>query len=194
MLVLDEILKCKDNLPFINSFVSKTVPIFHSDPYRIKKGDTAQSLYERFKKKEIGGWCGLTASYMLMLLKECNIPAEIYNYGLKGTEFTHTVIIAEDYLFDPYFNKFYTDKNNKLINFKALLKMITEKDFSIISNYGEGYKTKRIDKRERHEFIYISGLEWYMSLMASWKQKNFSEIMKAEFNDDNPYLLMLRRV
>lgn len=198
MLTINDIYKLDPNatetLLLINEFVSELIPIFHSSPYMIKKEDTVESLYKRFKNREIGGWCGISTLYMLMLLDKCGIPAYEYNYGLRKTEFTHTVIIANDYLLDPYFNKYYVDKTGQLIKFEALLKMIADRDFSFSSIYGTSGKIKRIDKAEKYSYISLTSQEWERSLMDSWKQKSLCEAIKLEFNDDNPHLLMLNDI
>lgn len=198
MLTLKEIYKLnlssKETLLLINDFVSELIPVFHSSPYIIKKGDTVESLYERFKKQEIGGWCGLFTEYMIMLLDKCGISAYEFNYGLRGTEFTHTVVIADGYLLDPYFNKYYIDKEGQLIGFEYLLQKITNQSFSFLSVYGASVKTKRIDKAEGHEFISLTGQEWEKFLINSWKQKSFYEIMESEFGGINPYFLMLKKI
>ncbi len=178
----------------INDLVSELIPVFHSSPYFIKKEDTIESLYPQFKKREIGGWCGLCTEFMLVLLDFYKIPAYEHNYGLRGTEFTHTVVIADGYLLDPYFNKYYTDTAGKLIKFETLIQMVIERDFSFLSVYGSSMKTKRIDKEEKHEFISLTPQEWENSLLDSWAQKSFQDVMKSEYGNEHPCLLMLRSV
>lgn len=193
MQTLNEIYKLDPNseetLLLINDFVSELVPVI-KPPYAIEEGDTIESLYERFLKREIGGWCGLTTSYMLMLLNKCSIPAYVYNYGIRGTEFTHTVIIANGCLLDPYFNKHYI-VTDQLMSLENLLQKITDRDFSFKSVYGSSIKTKRIDRPNEPGFISLTGQEWEESLLKSWKEKTFDDIMQAEFGEVNPCLLML---
>lgn len=131
---------------------------------------------------------------MLMLLDKCGISAYEYNYGLCNTEFTHTVMIVNGYLLDPYFNKYYVDKMGQLINFKVLLQMIANRDFSFSNVYGSSLKTKRIEKAGEYDFISLTGQEWEESLMNSWKHKSFCEIMKSEFDSTNPDLLLLNDI
>lgn len=198
MLTLKDIyqfdLNSKKFLNSINDFISELIPIFSSCPYEIKKEDTIEDLYEKFRNREIGGWCGLFTSYMLMILNKCGIDAYAYNYGLCNTEFTHMVVIANGYLLDPYFNKVYIDKAGELITFKTLLQMIADRDFSFSCSYGQSIKTKRIDKGEKYEFITLSGYEWEKSLMQSWIIKSFDDIMMEKFGDVNPYLLLLHNL
>jgi len=193
MLTFDEIYKLDPNsentLLLINDFVSELIPVI-KPPYTIKEGDTVESLYERFLKREIGGWCGLTALYMSMLLNKCGIPAYIYDFGIRGTEYTHTVVIARGYFLDPYFNKHYTVAG-QLMSLENLLQKITDRDFSFESVYGSSTKTKRIDRPNEPGFIFLTGQEWEESLLKSWKEKAFDDIMQLEFGDVNPFLLML---
>ena len=192
MFTLDEIYKLDPNSEetflIIKDFVSELIPVI-KPPYGIEEGDTVESLYERFLKREIGGWCGLTTSYMLMLLNKCDIPAYIYNYGIRSTEFTHTVVIAKGYLLDPYFNKHYTVAG-QLMSLETLLQKITDRDFSFSSIYGLSKKTKRIDRPNEPGFISLAGQEWEESLLKSWKEKAFDDLMQSEFGDINPCLLM----
>lgn len=198
MLTLQDILnlnhKSDNSLIHINGFISELIPVFHSFPYRITKEDTVEHLYDRFIKREIGGWCGLFTKYMVMILEKCGISAYVYNYGIKGTEFTHTIIVAKDYFWDPYFDKFYVDNNGKLIKMQRLLKMIKEGNYSFFPVYGSSNKTKRIDQMGGHKFITISGKEWEESLMKSWREKFLVNIMSEKFNTSNPYYLMLHKV
>lgn len=194
MLTLDDIYKLDPNsvetLLSINAFVSELVPVI-KPPYRIKEEDTIESLYERFINREIGGWCGLTTEYMRILLNKCGISAYVYNYGFRNTQFTHTVIVANGYLLDPYFNKHYVDATGRLMSLETLLRMITDRDFSFSSVYESSIKTKRIDIVGKSGFLYLTGREWEETLMDAWAQKAFHEKLRSVFGDDKPCLLML---
>lgn len=178
----------------LNDFISELVPIFHSSPYRIKKEDTVESLYKRFIKKEIGGWCGLFTQYMVLVLKSCGVFANIYNYGLKGTEFTHTIVTVNGFFLDPYFNKCYMNNKGHLIKAVDLLARIKNSDFSFSPFYGCSLKTKRVDKEGGHKFLTLAGKEWEESLLLSWKKKSLDKIMEDKFNTLNLYHLMLYKV
>lgn len=198
MQTLDQILKLNpkssNTLVAVNSFVSELVPIFHSDPYRIKETDTVKSLYDKFRKKELGGWCSLAAEYLVELLREMGISAYIYDYGFKGTEFTHMVVVAEGYLIDPYFSKHYVDSKGNLLKFNDLIGMLKNQDFSFSVVYGGNLKTKRIDDEKGHKFITIKPKDWETSLLNGWCEKGLDEILEAEFSVKNPHLLMLKEV
>jgi len=196
MLTLEDIWSLEPGTPnsliTINDFVSGLIPIFHSSPYRIKEGDTVESLYNRFLRREIGGWCGLFTAFSVMLLKQKGFSAYPYNYGIIGTEFTHVVVIASGFLIDPYFNKYYADDGGGILTLEDLKSRVKDRNFRVV--YGSSVMTKRIDKEVGHKFISLTGKEWEDSLMESWSKKSFEKILTNKFGEPNPNLMLLRKL
>lgn len=196
MLTLEEILKLDPNsvetLFIVNDFVSELIPIFHSSPYRVGEGDTVESLYESFKKKELGGWCSLSAEYLVMVLNKMDISARVYNYGLPDTEFTHMTVLAGGYLLDPYFNKHFADFEGNALQFERLKRWLIDSSSPFQAIYGASLKTKRVDEEGAHKFVTLTGEEWYKSLLDSWWKKGLEDVLLRTFGKADPHLLMLR--
>jgi hypothetical protein len=170
MKTLKEIREFSDSLESlisINDFVYEVVPALHPIPYEIVKGnDTVENLYDRFLKREVGGWCSLSAQYMKMILDEKNIPCYTYNYGIPNTDFTHMVVIAKDYLFDPYFNKVFVGNFNNILDFKSVIFKIKNRDFSFFPKYGDSIKFIKYSQFEPHRLFNMNGESWEKRLVA----------------------------
>ncbi len=77
-----------------------------------------------------GYLCGGHSTYLQRIFWKNNIKSIAYNHGVKDTEFTHVLIIAEYnddlYIFDPTFNYVYKD-NEKYLTFKNIIDLVSEK-------------------------------------------------------------------
>lgn len=171
----------------LNDFVFSLIPHnIMKEPLDINK--SWYEYYDLFKKKEFFGWCYTNALYLLVILKQFGVDSYLYNYGIREKKFTHVVTIVTikntQYLFDPYFNRYYTDENDNILSFSELLVKIKCVPKNIKSVYGNS--TKPVFQEGRGDFIDFTPQRLEESVINSWK-------VCLGFDQD-PLLLLLRKI
>ena len=182
----------------LSTFVYNLIPHDSNDKRSLDIG--AKSLleyYELFKKKKFFGWCHSNALYLHMLLKKYGRESYVYNYGLRGSDFTHVVVVVtlkeDQFLLDPYFNRYYVDEKNKPLNLNELLKLIYTAPERVRSVYGE--EKKSVYFEENKMFIDIRAKDFEGSVLNAWRVlSEFDKIMLEKFNNINPLLLITQKV
>ena len=159
-------------------------------------------LYKKFKMKEAGGWCGLNAEFFKWIIEgyrqldPCNIHVSSYNYGIAELKFTHIAIAVEidkmEFLFDPYFNRYYVHKDGFPLQLEDLLFLIRERKT-------DKYKTVFLDSSKPAFTEDGVSFDFYpkellKDILDFFESTGFSKTMKKIFNDTNPDLLMLLKI
>lgn len=180
----------------INDWVFQTVPC-SSKPYtdrviqRMELPKAIACLYAGFKEGRLTGWCSLNAEFMKMVLEYVGFECRMFNYGLRG-KFTHATSVVkineDEYLFDPYFNRYYAI-NGQPISFDKLMHLINDNNTSEIrSVYGHSLKYKEM---KPGDWGYVSG-EWFDNIILNGFRRKINldrEIIK-EFGSPDPFNLM----
>jgi len=189
-----------DDLLKIRDFCFRLIP-WTPVAYKIHSDDNLFDLCAKFKKNQIGGWCGLNANFFSHLMWQVygfdKHGCEPFNYGLK--DFSHVTLIvrlAEDkeYLIDPYFCRHYVFENGDPLEFKNLIFLIFNRDLGKIHEiYGTDFKY--VYQEAQKDFLKWGPEKLQDSVMDSWIQlKNYETFMKDLFNSTDSKLLMLSRI
>ncbi len=177
-------------------YVFETVP-WTVDPYTgnehkkfSKNIEVIDYFKNRFLKKEIGGWCGLNCEFFKRILFEHKYSATSFNYGIEGILTHITIVVNIDgapYLFDPYFNRYYTIMG-KPIPFDDLLKLIKiGATQDIKSVYGDH---KKPIQQEDGSWIMMTGKELEESVVNEERRRNLSKPLKDMYGSDDLFNLM----
>lgn len=185
-----------EDLLKVNEFCFSLIP-WTTAPYKMGFREDLFSLCEKFKNKEIGGWCGLSATFFQRVLwaaygfqkLEC-VP---FDYGTKS--FTHITLIVKwnnkEYVIDPYFCRVYTYEDGNPIEFNDLILMLFNRELDKIhETFGEG--VKYVYEEYSKDFIEYSPQQLLKSVEDSWIQLySYESFMSDVFNNTNSKLLML---
>lgn len=175
----------------LQEFVFSTIP-YTNAPFE----ETEYSFtltYERFKKKELGGWCGLNAEYFRRLLVCYGVKVEPYNYGIASSRFTHVCLLVTfdniEFLLDPYFNRIYTYENDFPLQFPDLMRLIREKKLDKIkSRYGAGRKS--VWKNQIGRFLLESGSEFEKEVFLFFRSIGLDPELERVFGSKNPLCML----
>jgi hypothetical protein len=164
-------------------------------PYQVTGKDTVEDLSIRFRNKEIGGYCGLSSQYFNMLMKHFKVPCQKFNHGLPGYKISHmtNVVTVENnqYVIDPYLNRWFTDNKGNFIPYEHLIFMIQERKLSEIKTvYGPGVKPMFWGNSWRN----MTPQSFADVVMASFDKVDYNNVMKKIFGDTDIKLLMLLKV
>lgn len=191
-----DVIKVQD---FVFSLIPKTEEPFIKK-MGIKKGNGVDvdlfDVYTKCKNKEIGGWCGMNAEYMKLILSTYDIKSWPYNYGISSKQITHVGIVVEidemQFFMDPYFNRMYSYKNDFLLRFPELISLVEKRNFEpVTSVYGKSIKPIKLNNKweeKNGEDLEVQVLNFF------YKELNMENVLKETFCEDNPLLLMLIRV
>lgn len=180
----------------INNFVFSITPC-NKTPYRenafrkLAPLESIQFLLNGFAKNTLSGWCSLNAEFFSMILKSIDIPVRLFSYGIKGS-LTHATAIAtigdDEYLFDPYFNRYYTF-NNKPLTFKNLMLLVQKEDVGkIVSVYGPSLKFYNLLEGN---YGYMDGKTYESKVINNHiRTKRLNEILLEHFGNTNIFNLM----
>jgi len=186
----------------INDFVYSIVPSM----FPVYEGDSKESIYyfyQKFKEKEMGGWCGLNTYFLNKILRAYGVECWAFNYGLQKKFLTHMISIVnfenELYLIDPFFNKHYEDKKGGLLTFNQLSGRLILRNFcDIIPVYGGSKKDVKYipnpsekSKKNLFDWAYLSPEVFESKTMGNFESSGLSNILKRRFKNNNPLLLML---
>jgi len=153
--------------------------------------------YKLFKAKKMYGWCHTNGLYYHLLLNHYGRESYVYNYGLKKHQFTHVVVVLtikdDKFLIDPYFNRYYVNKDNEPLTLSNLFDLIKKDPEEIQSVYGEQHK--EVYQEGEKGFVKFTPQRLEHSVINSWKVlSNFDNIMRDNFNSINPLLLIPQRL
>jgi len=149
-------------------------------------------VYQKIKVKDIGGWCGINAEVLRLILKGYGIPCRPYNFGLEIYQFTHVGLLVQicdkEYFIDPYFSKHYVDTQGNRLDINSLLKFIEKQEFEkFIPIYGPGKK----EVQTNSGWVYMTPQELETSVRDSFFLLNYEKIMLRYFNSTRFENLML---
>lgn len=192
---LSDVLRIQD---FVFSLIPYTKEPFLEKIGIEKNGDVKVDLidaYKGCKEGSIGGWCGINAEFLRLVLVTYGVKCRPYNYGIAGSVFTHVCLIVEfsgiKFLLDPYFNRVYTYENDFILQFPDLLRLIREDNTKhITSLYGLGKKKIQAPGG----FKDYTGIDLELSVMGFFKVKDFESALRDYFNSSDPMSLMLREI
>lgn len=185
-----------DDLVRLASFVFSTIS--HSqESSQLDIEKSVEENFYSFKTHEIFGWCHTNALFYHTLLNLYDRDSYIYDYGLQKYKFTHVVVIVtlreDQYLIDPYFNRFYSDRHKNPLTFKELKDLIKNSPNSIQSKYGKG--VKKVYQEYSKDFVDFTGEKLEKSVINSWKVlSDFETEMKKIYGDTNPLLLIPNKI
>jgi hypothetical protein len=168
----------------INNFVYSLISLTQK-PYLIVVADSIESLYKKFKNKEIGGWCGTCANFFNMLMNKYKISTRIYNFGLADYKLTHMGVIVTfdgmNLFFDPYFAKHYTYCGEFPLQFDSFLHLVTDRQYEkIVPAYGNGVKA--IEQSDG-SWKLCTPRELEKNIMEGFKIAGYEKIMQRFFKD-----------
>jgi len=186
--------KIFNSVASINNFVFSIVPCtvnpYTGNAFR-QLDNPVPFLLNEFVNHTMSGWCSLNAEFMSMILKLINFPCHMYNYGIPGS-ITHATVIVKidenEYLFDPYFNKYYTYKNEP-VSFTSLMSLIEKENVSeVASIYGPSLKFYDLDNDIKG---YIDGQTYEKRVIDNHiKKRRLNEILIEKFGNTNLFNLM----
>lgn len=174
-------------------FVYATIP--HAMDSGITLDHSINQLYWQFVNKKKFGWCYMHALYYHLILQEYNRDSYIYDYGLPVPQLTHTVVIItlrdEQFLIDPYFNRYYINNEGNPYSYYSLLKMINKDPNQIHSKYGPSVK----DVKAGDVFNPVPPQEFEAGVLNSWKvNQEYDKRMMKNFNSTNALHLITRKL
>lgn len=180
---LPEAIKSFDDIVKINSHIFELIPWTVVPVTELVTAANIETLWQQFKLRQRGGWCGLHAETLQYVLQQSyGLTTRIYNFGIDS--FSHVVVIVtwnEEYLFDPYFAKHYGN-----LSFESLKQFIIEGRFEAIkSAYGDVHKPVEIDGNwelwtpQKLEASVMEGFRalGYDEFMTSFKTNNFENLL-----------------
>lgn len=165
-------------------------------------------LYKKFKKIELGGWCGLNAEFLKWILEgyrrtDHNVRFRSYNYGLScklPTDvkpiFTHIGVLVEidrmEFFIDPYFARYYIHSDGYPLQFKDLLYLISEHKFDRYRSVHLPLlkPVQRVDGTIEH----VKPEQLLEEVFGYFYQQGLSDILNNTFGSDNPDNLMLIKI
>lgn len=195
----------------VMSMVYSTIP-WSTVPY-IKeiKYEDLESLYCKFKKLELGGWCGLNAEYFKWIMEgyrryDTSIRYRSYNYGLSNSikvgqippykGITHIGILVEidrmEYFYDPYFARYFIHKDGYPLQFKDLLYFISEKKFDRYKSVFLPLKKPVI--RDDGSVVYLEPQQLMEEVFDFFYKNDLNKYIKEIFGTENPDSLMLIKI
>lgn len=176
----------------IRNFVFSTVPWFVTPSPGLKKGiEGVLDLYNLFNEKKAGGWCGLNADYLQMVLYCYQVRTRPYNFGISPKNISHVGVIVEydgeEFFMDPYLCVHYVHKDGFLLTFHHLMSLIAEQKFDrIVPVFSD---VKKPVQQQDGSFLLQTPQEIQKSILDSWP--NYKEVMNGIFGNTNPLSLML---
>lgn len=197
----------------ILSLVYTTVPWFVKPYTEDVKYSHIEKLYERFKKQEIGGWCGLNAEFFKWLIEgyrrgNLTIRYRSYNFGLSNKlpkiearqfysgGFTHVGVLVEidrmEYFYDPYFARYFVHSDGYPLQFKDLLYLISERKFDRYNSVFLPLKKPVI--RESGTVDYLPPQQLMKEVLDFFYEQDFLQYLKDIFGTENPDSLMLIKI
>jgi len=192
---LERITKIQEvnDLVRLADFVYALIP--HGEDNGLEIEYSVNQMYWQFVNKKKFGWCYMHALFYHLLLQEYGRESYLYDYGLPNPQLTHSVVIVtlrgDEFLIDPYFNRFYVNGQKNPHTFSNLLDLIKNDPSKIHSIYGTSLK----EVKAGDIFRKTSPQEFEAGVLNSWKVKqNYDEIMMKTFGGLNPLLLMHRKV
>jgi len=195
----------------VMGMVYETVP-WSMKPYTEEiKFDDIEEMYRKFKKLEIGGWCGLNAEFFKWVIegyrrKDLSIRYRSYNYGLSNSlpktnippyeGFTHVGVLVEidcmEYFYDPYFARYYVHIDGYPLQFRDLLYLISERKFD---KYKSAFlPLKKTILREDGSIDKIAPESFIKEILDFFNTQNFLKHLKDVFGTENPDSLMLIKI
>lgn len=189
------------DIVLLMDFVYKTLP-WGEEPddswmkntweYQKKK---ISEIYIKFVERGIVGWCGANAQFLTLLLSLYKFKSVGYNYGILPTFFTHVGIIVfldgMSFFMDPYFNKYYTYQGEFPLQVNDLLRLIQERNFSVIKPVYGPSKKPVITKTGEESW---SSKQMEESVIGSFLDRGFKEKMLEIFGIYEPLLLLQIRI
>ncbi len=195
------------------SMVYTTVPWF-MEPYteEVKYSDI-ESLYRKFNKREIGGWCGLNAEFFKWIIegyrrKDLTIKYRSYNYGLSGIlpkvekrpfykgGFTHIGVLVEidrmEYYYDPYFARYFIHADGYPLQFKDLMYFISERKFDRYESVFLPLEKPVV--RESGTVDFLTPQQFMKEVLDFFYEQDFLHSLKDVFGTENPDSLMLIKI
>jgi hypothetical protein len=180
----------------LRDFVFKLIPWF-IEPSDSKLDLTVFNvinLYNQFKCREVGGWCGLNAEYYQFILYWYYIKTRPYNFGLRYKNITHVGVIVEydgmEFFMDPYFAMHYIHRDGFPLQFKDLMNLISDRKFDrILPVYSDCRKEVQ---QQDGSFLSTNSTELFRSVLGSWP--NYDREMMDVFGMQNPELLMMLKI
>lgn len=157
---------------------------------------TLEEFYSRCKNLKTGGWCGLNAEYLRLVLAGFGLRCWPYNYGILQNELTHVCLVVEldgiRFLLDPYFNRVYRYRGDFYLSFDDLIRLVQERKFGVItSSYGKG---KKMVQTDGGNFVSKLGHVLESDVMEAFRMHGFEKIATSVFGTPNPLLLMLIKI
>jgi hypothetical protein len=151
-------------------------------------------FYKKFRSREIGGWCGLNSEFLQCLLTGYEIKNQIYNHGISNGGFTHVMnrvyIEGAEYLFGPYFCRYYADLKGNPLDFDDLKSLIKNKEYEEITIiYGGDQISKPV--YSGNKISMMSPLAFETLELQGLYNSGLLKILKKKFNDENLLNLLL---
>jgi hypothetical protein len=186
------VIKSVQDIIFINDFVFSLIPWSENSYRGTSVYDNIEYLYNGFKNKEIGGWCGLCAEFFKVILSKYGISTRPYNFGLDFYKLTHIGIIVTydgmNMFFDPYFAKYFKYCGNSLLTLESLLTLVETQQYDkIVPVYGS--VTKPVQRADKWEFW--SPVELEKSVFGGFGLLGYEKIMEKIFKNQRFENLML---
>lgn len=180
----DDILKIRDIL-------------FTLIPWTIENGVLIEleDMYEKFKRRECGGWCGLHAQIFQLIMQGYKVSCETLNYGLNGFGISHVAnkvtYSNEAYYIDSYFAKHYVDGEGLPLTFNALMELLHMRKFEDIhSFYGPVKKYLQNEK----EWDLITPEDFESRIVNFFDSKGMKKILRKIFGCEDFRILMTIRI
>ena len=177
---------------FVFSIIPCTVTPYTGNEFR-KLKNPIPFLLNEFVNHTMSGWCSLNAEFLLMILKSINFPCRMFNYGIRGSLTHATVIVtieSKEYLFDPYFNKYYIYKNEP-VTFNDLMLLI-DKPEEISCVYGPSLKFYDLHNDLKG---YIDGQTYEKMVINNHiNTRRLNEVLIEKFGNTNIFNLMTLKI
>lgn len=189
------------NVALLANFVYTLVPNDIDTGFDLSQDVVA--LYNKYKNKENFGWCYSSSLYLHMLLKEYHKDSYLYNFGFTEKDtghadrnISHAVVIVtiqdNQYLIDPYFNKYFIDRVSKqALTFDKLILFSKYYRNRIESVYGPGLKPiKRKDS-----FIEVEPQIFEKMIMDFFKTElDYDNVMTKNYKTTDITALLSKKI
>jgi len=183
------------DLLFLQDITFSIIP-WKAKPYFDSIINRFETFYTRCKSMEIGGWCGLNAEFLRILLTGYNIRCSAHNYGLVNHQFTHVVVKAEidgmTFLLDPYFNRTYMYRDEFILQYYDILRFLNEKKLDRITSVFGTNKKPVIE--DDGGIVYKTGPEFEKLIMSGFDAMGINKVMQDVFNATDLKLLILLKI
>jgi hypothetical protein len=179
----------------LNNFVFSLIP-WVEEPFQKNLSELdLRWVYKNFKKRTIGGWCGINAEFLRLLLVGYGIPVKPYNFGLVSEYFTHVVLKVDFFgltlLLDPYFARYYVTAYGRPISFQNLLDLVTEGKFNKIwSMFGNAHK----NVQQGSDWLIMNPIELKRKVMDRFESMGYTRKMLEYFGDTHFENLLLLNI